>query len=459
MTTTLPRLRREASRPPAPVRIVHLGLGNFMRAHLAWYTAHAPDAAQWGIAAFTGRRPQAAQILAPQDGLYTLITRGPVADTVEVIDAISAVHTASDHTAWLEYFRDPAVAIVSMTVTEAGYFFDGAGLREDPAIAADIAALVADPSAPASTLPGKLVAGLLARKAADAGAITLLPCDNLPGNGAVVRAVVTAFAAQVDPGLSPWLADNVDFASSMVDRITPAATEADRETVGRELGVFDASPVRTEPFSEWVMSGTFPAGRPAWEEAGAQLTGDVHPYEQRKLLLLNAAHSLLAYAGSALGHRTVDAAIADARCRAWVNELWDDAAATIPLPADLITDYRAALLERFANARMGDELNRIAMDGSLKIPVRIVPVIETERAAGRMPQGAARAVAAWIAHLRGHGAPRNDAGGEHWAQRASGDPRRAVTAVLDELGIGGDEELAAAVLGAYAEIASELPGS
>src|SRR5690625_3582776 len=139
--TGLPRLQRDESCPPAPIRILHLGLGNFFRAHQAWYTANAPDSGEWGIAAFTGRRPEMARVLSPQDGLYTLVTRAPGGDEFQIVDSISAVHTASDHDSWLEYFRDPQISIVTITVTEAAYLFDGEGLAEDPAASADITAL------------------------------------------------------------------------------------------------------------------------------------------------------------------------------------------------------------------------------------------------------------------------------------------------------------------------------
>ncbi len=451
MTAQLPKLQRQADQPAPPVRILHLGLGNFFRAHQAWYTANASDSSDWGIAAFTGRRPDMARVLAPQDGLYTLVVRTPTADEVSVVDSLSAVHTASDHESWLTYFRDPLISIVTVTVTEAGYFYDGVGLADDPAVAADIAGLSEDPLAPMSTAPGKLVAGLLSRYAADAGPITLLSCDNLPNNGAVVERVIRDFAGEVDSDLAAWLTKNVDFASAMVDRITPAASPEDVDTVARELGVRDASPVRSEPFSEWVISGEFPGGRPDWESAGAQIVDDVHPYEQRKLLLLNGAHSLLAYAGSAIGHETVDEAIADPRVHEWVQELWDDAASVVPLPAAHVMTYRAALIERFTNPRMSDALARIAMDGSQKIPVRIVPVIESARKAGRMPRGAARALAAWIAHLRGVGAPFNDSRGESWRGTAEGDLQGAVSAVLDRLALGDDHDLVEEVMAEYSQ--------
>ena len=184
-----------------------------------------------------------------------------------------------------------------------------------------------------------------------------------------------------------------------------------------ELGYVDASPVATEPFHEWVMSGRFPAGRPRWEDAGARVVDDVTPFEQRKLWLLNGSHSLLAYAGSIRGHASIDEAIADPACRRWVEALWDEAAPHLPLPADDVAAYRAALLDRYANPRIRHRLAQIVADGSTKIIVRTVPVIRAERAAGRVPLGCATVVAAWILHLRGQGAPLSDPGAEPYLAR------------------------------------------
>ena len=450
------RLARRPDQTLSPVRIVHLGLGNFFRAHQAWYTSKAPDASQWGIAAFTGRRPDAARALAPQDGLYTLVVRGRDGDTLEVIDSISRVHTATDHAALLDYFRDGDVSIITLTVTEAGYVRrpDGSLDLDNDVIAADVATLQGDPTAPVTSTPAKLVAGLLARQAAECGPITILPCDNLPGNGAAVERIVRELAGVIDPELIGWIDENVDFATSMVDRITPASTDEDRDTVRTELGVEDASPVPTEPFSEWVISGDFPAGRPRWDEAGVAIVDDVEVYERRKLLLLNGSHSLLAYGASILGHETVSDAIADERCRAWVEQWWDDARPSIDLPDRDIADYRAALLSRYENPRIRHLLAQIAGDGSQKIPVRIIPVVKDARTAGRMPAGAVRALAAWVGHLRGLGAPVNDVAGDQWREIASGEPEDGVRAVLDALEVGGDDELAAAVTADLADFES-----
>ncbi len=445
------RLSRSSPGMPAaaPVRIVHLGIGNFYRAHAAWYTHQAPDAQQWGIAAFTGRRPDAAEALAPQDGLYSLITKGADGDVAEVISSVVAVHRADEHEAFLGYLADPAVAIVTMTVTEAGYRRapDGTIDLEEPSVAADVAALAADPRATVSTTPLKLVAGLLARRAAGAGALSIVSCDNLPDNGAATAAVVLSAAAAVDADLVGWIEEHVDFVSSMVDRITPATTDDDRALVARELGVEDASPVPTEPFSEWVISGAFPAGRPRWEDAGAQLVDDVEPHERRKLWLLNGSHSLLAYAGSIRGHETIDAAIADPACRGWVEQWWAEAERNLGLPAEEIAAYTAALLDRYANTRVRHLTAQIAYDGSQKLPERTVPVVRAEREAGRIPVGGATTLAAWVLHLRGEGAPVKDATVDAaLAAATSGDLRVAVPAVLDVLGLGEDPDLTSAVL-------------
>lgn len=428
------RLSRVAGlgRPAAPVRIVHLGLGNFFRAHQAWYTEQAPDREHWGIAAFTGRSARLADLLTVQEGLYSLITRAPDGPAVEVVSCLSAVHAAADHAAWLGYWRDPRLAVVTLTITEAGYLRgpDG-GLDAGRAdVLADVDALRADPTAPVTTGPARLVAGFLARRAADAGALTLLPCDNLPHNGPALQRVLEDLVALVDPALADWVEENVVVASTMVDRITPATTDEDRATVRALTGVLDDAPVTTEPFSEWVVQGHFPRGRPRWEDAGARFVDDVAPFEQRKLWLLNGSHSLLAYAGGVLGHRTVAEAVADPVVRGWVEEWWDEAAWHLPLPPAEVADYREALLERFGNANVRHELAQIAADGSQKLPVRILPVLRAERAAGRLPGGAVRVLAAWVAHLRGAGVPVTDVQRDRLLELAEGPLASAVPRAL-----------------------------
>jgi fructuronate reductase len=419
-------------RPAAPVRIAHLGLGGFARSHQAWYTALAPDAGDWGIAAFTGRSPDLARRLQPQDGLYTLVTRGEGGPSYAVLDSISAVYAASDHAAWLAVLARPELAVVTLSVTEAGYCRNVAGgldpTRDD--VQHDLAALRADLSSVVSTVPGRLVAGLAARRRAGSGALTILPCDNLPHNGAATRLVVTELAGKVDGDLASWVSRTVSFASCVVDRITPRTVAADREEVRQVLGLWDDAPVVTEPFSEWVISGAFPAGRPQWESVGVRFVDDVEPFETRKLWLLNGAHTILALAGGLRGHRTVADAVADPLCRSWIEQWWDEAQPHLTLPEADVADYRAALLTRFANPAIDHQLAQVSMDSSQKIPVRILPVLRAERASGRLPEGAARAVAAWVAQLRMPGADVDDPARSQLAALVDGPLESAVAGVL-----------------------------
>lgn len=456
-TTPVQTLSRAAhGRPAAPVRIVHLGVGNFFRAHQAWYTEHAPDADAWGIAAFTGRSAAIADALRPQDGLYTLITRGPGGDSFEVISSLSAVHAADEHAALLGYLRSPDLAVVTLTVTEAGYRRDADGGLDlaDPSVRADLAALRDDAGAPVTTAPGRIVAGLLARRLAGSGPLAIVSCDNLSGNGAVLARVVGDLAAGVDASLADWITGNACFVTTMVDRITPATTDEHRAAVSSTLGVADAAPVPTEPFAEWVIQGEFPAGRPAWDAAGARIVGDVEPFERRKLTLLNGSHSLLAYAGSILGHETVADAVADARCLAWVNQWWDEACPQLPLPQVELAAYRRALVERFRNPNIRHALAQIAADGSLKLPVRVVPTIRAELAAGRVPEGACRAIAAWALHLRGVGARVLDANASVVEALAAGTLDDTVAGVLGYLGLAGEPLVTATVRRLAGELSS-----
>ncbi|TCK63686.1 mannitol dehydrogenase family protein [Curtobacterium sp. PhB136] len=357
--------------------IVHLGVGAFARAHLAWYTEHA-SGAPWGITAFTGRSPDAADALTAQDCRYTLVTRAADGDSAEVIDTIVAAHPGSDSDAWTNALASPETAIVTLTVTEQGY-----------RSGADV--------------PARLVAGLDARRRAGAGPIALMSLDNLTHNGSVLRDAV--LGAVTDEALRAWIDANVSFPSSMVDRITPATTAADVAGLDALPGALDGDrvPVVTEPFAEWVIEDAFPGvERPAWETAGARVVDDVTPYEQRKLWLLNGSHSLLAYLGLQLGHETVADAMADPTCRTAVEQLWDEAALELPLPAEEIADARAALVDRFENPRIRHTLTQIASGGSEKLPVRVVDVLRHRLArdpsAGIGP-GAATLVAAWWLHV------------------------------------------------------------
>jgi fructuronate reductase len=358
-----------------PVRVAHLGLGAFHRSHQAWYTQAANEAGgEWGIAAFTGRSPEAARMLAAQDAVYTLVERGPAADAFTPIDALSRVHDGADADTWRGTLADPEVAVLTLTITEAGY-------------------------RPGSAAPARILDGLRARSAAGAGALAVVSCDNLPHNGRTLRDAVLTLA---DPGsdLAAWVEENVSFVSTMVDRITPATTDADRAAVRQAVGWDDAAPVVTEPFTEWVLAGAFPAGRPPWEAGGARFVDDVEPFERRKLWLLNAGHSLLAYHGLLRGLPTVAAAMADAAVRDELERLWAEQRTELPFDAPTVDAALAALRDRFANARIEHRLAQVAADGSQKLGPRILDPLRSRLAAGRDPGEAQLGVlAAWAAHL------------------------------------------------------------
>ncbi len=446
--------RERHARPAAPVRIAHLGPGNFFRAHQAWYTEHAPDAAEWGIAAFAGRRGVVARDLAAQDGLYTLLVRAADGDRPEIVSAVSTVSAELDD--WRKCFARPELALVTSTVTEAGYRRapDGGLDTGDSEVAADIAALTAHGTdAEVVTAPGKLALGLAVRRAHDLPGLAVVPCDNVPDNGAMAARVVGELAAAVDPGLAAWIGEHVAFVTTMVDRITPHTTDDDRAAVRERLGVDDPVPVVTEPYVEWVLSGEFPQGRPRWEDVGARFVDDIVPWEHRKLWLLNGSHSLMAYAGTLRGHETVEQAIGDPVVRGWVEQWWEDAARHLPLPPEEITAYRAALLERYANPRIRHLLRQIAADGSQKVPIRILPTVRADLADGRVPTGAARVLAAWVCHLRGQGAPVADVAADEFTALAAGDLGDAVGRVLTRLGAD-DPRLHTAVTALARELAA-----
>ena len=359
--------------------IVHVGVGAFARAHLAWYTTHT-DGEPWGVTAFTGRSPDVADALTAQGCRYTLVTRAASGDSAEVVDTITAAHPGSDDTAWRHVVASPETTIVTLTVTEQGY-------------------------RPGSDVPARLVAGLDARRTAGSGRIALVSLDNLTHNGAVLRDAV--LDAVTDDALRDWIEANVTFPSSMVDRITPATTDDDVAHLPELPGALagDRVPVVTEPFAEWVLEDTFDGiDRPAWQTAGVRIVDDVTPYEQRKLWLLNGSHSLLAYLGLQLGHDTVAEAMDDPVCRTAVEQLWDEAALELPLPEAEVTDAREALVERFANPRIRHTLRQIASGGSQKLPVRIVDVVRhrlsRDPSAG-IGAGAATALAVWWLHVTG----------------------------------------------------------
>jgi fructuronate reductase len=382
--------------------IVHLGIGAFHRAHQAVTIDDilAAGDRRWGIAGVSLRSRETKVALDPQDGLYTLMVRGEEARP-RIIGSIREVLVAPDDPGVvIRRLAAPAVAIVSLTVTEKGYCHDPATgeLNEShPLIRADLA----NPEHPQSAI-GYLAAAIVMRRQEGVRPFTILSCDNLPANGRTLHRVLSRFAHLVSPNLGAYVADEIAAPSTMVDRIVPATTDADRAEVADLTGLVDAWPVLTEPFSQWVIEDRFSSGRPAFETVGVEMVADVAPYEEMKLRLLNGAHSALAYLGLLAGIETVADAIADPAFGAFVAALMGDAAETVraPSPAELAR-YARSLIARFGNAALRHRLVQIATDGSQKLPQRILGAIR-DRLAKRLPiVRHALVVAAWMRFVAG----------------------------------------------------------
>ena len=382
--------------------IVHLGIGAFHRAHQAVVIDDRLNAGEtsWGIVGASLRSPDTRDALGPQDGLYTLAVRSAGPPQYRVIGSISEVLVApEDPEALLRRLSDPAVRIVSLTVTEKGYCHDPASgtLNEDhPDVRHDLT------SAVPRSAPGYLVEALARRRKAGARPFTVLCCDNLPSNGETVKRVLTRFAELRDPDLGRWLADALACPSTMVDRIVPATTDEDRAQVAQALGTIDAWPVMAEPFWQWVVEDHFPTGRPDLAASGVELVRDVAPYELMKLRLLNGSHSTLAYLGYLAGHETIADAVGRNVLRKVVSRLMEEATITLkPLPGFDLDAYKASLLDRFANPALRHRTWQIAMDGSQKLPPRLV-AISRDRLARGLPVGvAALGIAAWMRYVAG----------------------------------------------------------
>lgn len=404
----LGRLSEDASgpgyQPPARgIGIVHIGVGAFHRAHQAVYTdaALATEDGDWRIAGVSLRSTDIADTLEPQDGLFTVVERSADGARARVIGSIAGVIAATRNpTAVLTALAEARVRVVTLTVTEKAYGINRAAGDVDlghPEITADLES----PQAPRGVL-GFVVEGLRLRRAAGLPPFTVLCCDNLPDNGALVRTGVLAFARRVDPDLARHIEEQVAFPSSMVDRITPAATDETRATAERLTGFADAAAIETEPFSQWVIEDEFPQGRPAWEAWGAIFVDDVTPYERMKLRMLNGAHSTIAYAGFVAGHVYVRDAMRDGDMARIVRRHIAAASRTLGhLPGIDLEEYALDLANRFANPAIAHATYQIAMDGTEKLPQRIAaPALDCLRAGGDA-RPFAFAIAAWARYCLG----------------------------------------------------------
>jgi fructuronate reductase len=395
-----------------PAGIVHLGLGAFHRAHQAVYTEEAilAGGGNWATIGVAPRNREIVDQLRQQELLFSVTSLAATESRTRVVGSLAGVrHAAGDPTAVVALLADPAIRVVTLTVTEKAYHLDPATgrLSPDDAFAADLAT-----DRPPTTVPGLLVRGLLARAAADGGPIALVSCDNLPSNGERLRGLVTEALAHpslrvgsgaVAPAAVDWVRRNVTFPATMVDRIVPASTPETLATAERALGVPDLAAVAAEPYRQWVIADEFPGGRPAWERAGAVLTGDVGAWERLKLRTLNGVHSTLAYLGALAGCRTIAETLALPGMRALATRLIvEDIAPSFEPPEGVsVAAYGESVLDRFANPAIAHRTLQVAMDGSQKLPQRILHTVADRRAAGASPRWAALAVAAWMRFARG----------------------------------------------------------
>jgi mannitol 2-dehydrogenase len=395
-------------RSQVKVGIVHFGVGGFHRAHQAMYIDQLMErgkALDWGICG-VGVMPfdlKMKEALQSQDCLYTLVEKAPDGtwDPRVIGSIVQYLYAPDDPDAVIEKMADPATRIVSLTITEGGYnFHPVTGEFDDtnPAVQADLA-----PGAVPATTFGLVTEALVRRRSRGIEPFTVMSCDNIQGNGHMGEEVFTAFARLRDPELGEWVASNVRFPNSMVDRITPVTTDEDRMQVQERFGIDDAWPVVCEPFTQWALEDNFSAGRPPLDEVGVQVVADVVPYELMKLRLLNASHQALCYFGYLAGYRLVHAVAQD---RLFANFLLDymntEATPTLaPVPGIDLDQYKLQLIERFSNGGVRDTVARLCAKSSERIPTWLVPVIRENIAAGRNVTLSAAVVASWARYAEG----------------------------------------------------------
>ncbi len=420
--------------------ILHVGVGNFHRAHQAVYLddlfslglGHSFGIVGAGIRAQDRAMRDALQ---RQDWLSTVVQQEGDAAQARVTASMLGFVDPSDARALIGAMADPAIRIVSLTVTEGGYCVDAATGRFDPAhadIVADarvLAALRGDPRAGFGAAPGSgagtadaegaatgrdgaplphtafapIVAALARRRAEGREAFTVMSCDNLPGNGDAARAAVTGLAEHIDAGLAQWIGQHASFPNAMVDRITPATTDAQRAALKERFGIDDARPVFCERFRQWVLEDRFCAGRPPLEEAGVTFVDDVHPFERMKIRILNGGHAAIAYPSALMDIVFVHDAMADTLVARFLDRLLADEVVPVvpPVPGVDLLGYKASVESRFANPAVGDTIRRLCLDGSNRQPKFIVPTIAARLARGEGVEGLALVSAAWCRYCLG----------------------------------------------------------
>lgn len=386
--------------------IVHIGCGNFHRAHMAVYLddlfaqglGH-----DWAILESGVREGDARMrdLLAGQDHLYSVIELAPNQQSARVVGSIAGfVPVADGNAPLIATMSDPAIRIVSLTVTEGGYFIDPATGTFSPSHP-DIAHDGAHPDAPRTAF-GAIVAALRQRRAAAVPAFTVMCCDNVPHNGRVTADAVIGVARLSDPELAAWITANVAFPNSMVDRITPA-TGPREHAIARDLGLSDAAPVTCEPFRQWVMEDRFPAGRPPLEKVGVIFTDRVDAFETMKIRVLNGGHAIIAYPGGLADIEYVHEAMADAQIRAFLDAILTREVLPIvpPVPGVDLADYKALIIDRFSNPMVADTVRRLCLDGFNRQPKFIVPSIRDNLRAGNSVDGLILLSALWCRYCEG----------------------------------------------------------
>ncbi len=390
--------------------IVHLGVGGFHRSHQAMYLDRLMEqgrALDWGICGIgvlPGDR-RMAEVMAAQDCLYTLVVTHPdgfldarvIGSMVEYLLAPDGPETV------VERMTDPAIRIVSLTVTEGGYNVDAVTGAFDPSNAAVRADL--EPGAAPATSFGLVTEALVRRRARGTAPFTVMSCDNIPGNGDVARRSFAAFAALRDPELGEWVQRDVPFPNSMVDRITPATTDVHRAELARRFGVEDGWPVVCEPWTQWVLEDRFGSGRPPLEDVGVQVVADVEPYELMKLRLLNGSHQAMGYLGTLAGHTFMHDVCQDPLFRRFLHDYMDrEATPTLPpVPGIDLGSYKADLIGRFANPNMRDTLARLCAESSDRIPKFLIPVLRANLASGGDIRCSVAVLAGWARYAEGVG--------------------------------------------------------
>ncbi len=382
------------------VGIVHFGIGAFHRAHQAWFTDLAMEAGErdWMAVGVSLRSGSVARQMNPQDGLYTVTERSASGAATRLVRSVSDVFVAGQDDAEIgEALASPATRIVSFTVTEKGYCRAADG-------SLDLTFAESDSFYPF------VAEAIQRRKARGLAGLTFLSCDNLSENGRQLARLVGEYLDARAPDLFGWFEAECRCPSTMVDRIVPASTDADRAELAAKIGIEDQAAVFTEPFIQWVIEDGFAAGRPDWEKVGAQMTRDVAPFETAKLRILNGAHSALAYLGLERGHAFVHEAVCDPEIRTVVEQLMRrEAIPTIaPAPGQDLDAYANDLLSRFENPALEHRLAQIAMDGSQKIPQRWLATLSENLRQGRESPAILVGLAAWLRHVRGDNGPVDD---------------------------------------------------